>query len=144
MPAKREVVGLWPCFYATIRLLCHCLQELFFCHIVRSDDIDIFSVTSRGCELLASRAMTMHDNLFYVVSQWANNNNNIFYCIACASKWASDITWYCKERASARCIAMIKRFYCHLREKRSIFFTSYCKKRRQQAYFYIISQKVMT
>jgi hypothetical protein len=30
MPTKREVVGLWPGFYATIRLLCHRLREHIF------------------------------------------------------------------------------------------------------------------
>ena len=30
MPAKREVVGLWPRLYATIRHLGHCLQEHVF------------------------------------------------------------------------------------------------------------------
>jgi hypothetical protein len=44
-------------------------------------------------------------------------------------------TWYRKEQASAHCIAMSKQSYCHLREKRSIFYMSYCKKRRRRAYF---------
>jgi hypothetical protein len=30
MPAKHEVVGLWPRFYATIRLLCHRSREHIF------------------------------------------------------------------------------------------------------------------
>ena len=44
-------------------------------------------------------------------------------------------TWYHKEQTSVRRIAMSERFYCHSREKRSIFYTSYRKKRRQRAYF---------
>jgi hypothetical protein len=30
MPAKHKVVGLWPRFYATIRLLFHCSREHIF------------------------------------------------------------------------------------------------------------------
>ena len=41
MPAKREVVGLWPRFYATIWLLCHRSREHIFV-IARSNNINIF------------------------------------------------------------------------------------------------------
>ncbi len=30
MPVKREVIGLWPRFYATIQLLCHRSREHIF------------------------------------------------------------------------------------------------------------------
>ena len=50
MPAKCKVVGLWPCFYATIRLLCHCLREHIF--VVQEATTSIF---------------------FAVVLWWANN-----------------------------------------------------------------------
>ncbi len=88
MPAIREVVGSWPCFYATIWLLCH-RARTYFCHIARSDNIDIF----------------------YVVSRWANNNNAIFSSY-CASERAMTHTLYFLRR-----IAMSKRFYCRSREK---------------------------
>ncbi len=67
MPAKGEVVGLWPHFYATIRLLCHRLQEHIFVVLQEATTLIFFSVTLRGCELLASRAMTTHDNLIFML-----------------------------------------------------------------------------
>jgi hypothetical protein len=63
MPAKREVVVLWSRFYATIRLLCHRLQEHIFVISQEATTLTFFAVTLQGCELLASRAMT-HDELF--------------------------------------------------------------------------------
>ena len=78
MPAKRKVVGLWPCFYATIRLLCHCSREHIFVISREATTLTFFSVTLQGCKLLPSLAMTMHNDLFYVLSWWANNNNTIF------------------------------------------------------------------
>ncbi len=76
---------------------------------------------------------------FYVVLQRANNNKT-FFIVSRASEQAM-ITWYREERASARRIAMSERFRTILlsfaREAmtRSIFYTSYHKKRRQRAYF---------
>ena len=40
MPAKQEVVGLWPRFYATIWLLCHCSREHIF--VVQEATTSIF------------------------------------------------------------------------------------------------------
>ena len=54
MPAKRKVVGLWPCFYATIWLLCHCLQEHIFVRLQEAMTLTFFAVVAQGCELLAS------------------------------------------------------------------------------------------
>ncbi len=72
---------------------------------------------------------------FYVVLQWVNNNNTFFIVSHVRASEQVMTTWYRKEQTSARRIAMSEQFYWHLREKKSIFYTSYSKKRQQQAYF---------
>ena len=136
MPAKREVVGLWPHFYATIRILCHRLQE------------HIFVVLLRGCELLASRAMIAHDNLIFML--YRNERTTIILfssyhvhqrAMQASEKWPRGIvkskpvrTLYCEnERQQLR-------FLCHIVSEAmtGVFFTlrmAYRKKRRQRAYF---------
>ena len=134
MPAKRKVVGLWPRFYATIRLLCHCSREHIFVISQEATTLTFFAVTSRGCELLASRAM-MHDDLFMLYRDERTTIIHFFIISRTRASEQAMTTWYRKEQTSARRIAMSERFYCHSREKRSIFYTSYRKKRRQRAYF---------
>ena len=67
MPTKNEVVGLWPCFYPTIWLLCHRLQEHIFVVSQEATTSNFFSVTSQGCKLLALQAMTTLDNLIFML-----------------------------------------------------------------------------
>ena len=133
MPAKCKVVGLWPRFYVTIWLLCHRSREHIFVISQEATTSIFFSVTSRGCKLLASWAMTTHNNLVFMLyrNEWTTIIQ-FFHRIAWASKQAMT-TWYRKEWTSARRFAMSEWFYCHSREKRSIFYTSYRKK--QPAYF---------
>ena len=73
MPTKREVVGLWPRFWATIRLLCHRSWEYIYVISQEATTLIFFAVTSRGCQLedasyydVALRAMT-HDNLIFML-----------------------------------------------------------------------------
>ncbi len=70
MPTKREVVGLWPCFKATIRLLCHSSREYIFVISREATTSTFFCchiawMQARGRELyVASRSMTHKDIIF--------------------------------------------------------------------------------
>jgi hypothetical protein len=64
MPAKCKVVGLWPRFYAAIRLLCHHSREHIFVISQETMTLTFFAVTFCGCELLALQAMTQNELIF--------------------------------------------------------------------------------
>ena len=71
MPAKREVIGLWPRFYATIQLLCHRSREHIFV-VLQEATTSIFFCC---CIVrMPATAVTMHRLrhmrlYFYVLSQ---------------------------------------------------------------------------
>ena len=124
MPAKCEVVGLWPRFYATIQLICHRSREHIFVISRESTTSTFFSVPSQGYELLASRAMTTHNNLFYVVSLWANNKNTMFSSYRMCERASKQ--WPCGILAKSKPVYIVLRWandYCHSQEKQSIFYT---------------------
>ena len=103
MPAKREVVGLWPRFYATIRLLCHRSREHVYVILREAMRSTFFCchIAQMQATTIASRAMT-HDELIFMLYHNERTTIRIFH--------RTMTTWYCKERASARRIAMSKRF----------------------------------
>ncbi len=136
MPTKREVIGLWPCFYATIRLLCHCLQEHIFVVLLEATT-SIFFVALQGCKLLALQ-WRQWSYFFMSNSDIQTKLYNLFIVLQ-ASK---DTTWYCKEQASVHVVSQgrttTNSFFRSYRERsddRSIIYTSYHKKRWRRAYF---------
>ena len=103
MPANPKVVGLWPHFSATIWLWA-VAQRAFFCHIARSDNMDIFSVTSQGCELLASQAMTTTIVFLLLYCNKQTTTIQPLHCIT-NKRWPRGIvkskpvcTLYCKDK----------------------------------------------
>ena len=145
MPAKRKVVGLWPRFYATIRLLCHCLREHVYVILWEATTSTFFAVTSRGCELLHSIASDgAQRSYFYVVSRWANNNNTFFIVRERASKW-----WPrgIPKSKPVHVVLQGANNFIVIRERsdgKKYILHSYRKKPLQWAYFYVISQMAMT
>jgi hypothetical protein len=107
MPTKRKVVGLWPCFYATIRFLCHCSQE----HILsyREKQRHQHFLLSHRADASYYHSIVSNDArraYFYVVLRRANNNKTFFIVSHAQASEQAMTMWYCEERTSARRIAM--------------------------------------
>ena len=100
MPAKREVVGLWPHFFMPS------LARACLCHIGRSNDIDIFCchIAQMRATTIASRAMT-HNELIFML--YCNERTTIRHFSSYSERASNDhmvlqrarqCTSYCNER----------------------------------------------
>ena len=142
MPANPKVVGLWPHFSATIWLWA-VAQRAFFCHIARSDNMDIFSVTSRGCELLASQAMTTTIVFLLLYCNKQTTTIQPLHCIT-NKRWPRGIvkskpvcTLYCKDK---------RQLLHHITREARMWNILHVvlQKAMTMCLFYVTSQKAMT
>ncbi len=76
MPAKREAVGLWPRALRNHLAFMPSLARVYFCHIARSDDIDVFL-----CCIAMSEQQ--YYNFFIVLRERASDDAQrcIFYVV---------------------------------------------------------------
>ena len=147
MPTKREVVGLWPRFYATIRLLCHRLRGHIFVVLQEATTLKFFY-----CRIVSMRAASIasDDDADPIFMSYRDERTTIihFFIVLRASKqWPRGIV---KSElvhvVSQGQMTTTSFFYCHSREERwrGVFFT-HCIARSNcgEHIFYVILQKAM-
>ncbi len=116
MPAKREVVGLWPRFYGTIQLLCHRSREHIFV-VQEATTLIFFAVVSRwanDCNVIRERSDD-EKYILHVVSQeematsvflrHIPNGNDVVACESMsiiAKTWRHNIFWCCGKHSYCR------------------------------------------
>ncbi len=99
MPATRKVVGLWLCFYATIRISMHLLRRGYFlCYITISNNIKHFCfVVLQGHKQLA---IAICKDCYLGVTQYVPMQQSNFHMLLIAIMTAMCIIFmlYCKEQ----------------------------------------------